>query len=137
VDGSGAIERVVATTTLDELLREQGACPAVVKMDVEGHEAAVMRGFASALRSLRPVIVLESAFQGDTGPLERQLADSAYLLFAIDESRPALTPVAGLHRAPEPTPGNRNYLLAPDEFAGLTEVLERAQAAISATASGR
>jgi FkbM family methyltransferase len=49
----------VEFTTLDEEWRRTGETPAVVKIDVEGAEAEVIRGAAAMLRSLRPLLFLE------------------------------------------------------------------------------
>jgi FkbM family methyltransferase len=56
----------VPTTSLDAFLaRWSGALPALVKIDVEGHEAAVLDGMATTLKVLRPVLLIE--LHGDCG----------------------------------------------------------------------
>lgn len=54
--GSGGIH--VDCTTLDELL--DGRAPALVKVDVEGHELEVLRGGEDMLRRAQPVVTFES-----------------------------------------------------------------------------
>ena len=49
----------VEFTTLDDEWRRTGETPAVVKIDVEGAEAEVIRGAAAVLRELRPLLFLE------------------------------------------------------------------------------
>lgn len=57
-DATGSIE--VATATIDDLVASgQLRPPTVVKIDVEGAEAAVLVGMASTLRVHRPVVVCE------------------------------------------------------------------------------
>jgi len=49
----------VEFTTLDEEWRRTGETPAIVKIDVEGAEAEVIRGASAMLRELRPLLFLE------------------------------------------------------------------------------
>lgn len=49
----------IAFTTLDEEWRRTGVAPAIVKIDVEGAEAEVIRGAGTLLRDVRPVLFLE------------------------------------------------------------------------------
>lgn len=46
-------------TTLDDEWRRTGESPAVVKIDVEGAEAEVVRGAGALLREVRPLLFLE------------------------------------------------------------------------------
>jgi FkbM family methyltransferase len=48
-----------AFTTLDAEWRRTGVAPAIVKIDVEGAEAEVIRGAAALLREIRPILFLE------------------------------------------------------------------------------
>ena len=49
----------VAATSLDDLARERGLRPDLVKVDVEGAEDAVLAGAGELLRRVRPTVVLE------------------------------------------------------------------------------
>lgn len=49
----------VPMTTGDELCREEGFEPDVVKIDVEGHEVKVLRGLKETMRRCRPSVFLE------------------------------------------------------------------------------
>jgi len=55
--GTGNIE--VPTTTLDALVRELGVVPDLIKIDVERHEPAVVRGGIETLTEHRPIVVIE------------------------------------------------------------------------------
>jgi FkbM family methyltransferase len=56
----------VPTTTLDAFLAAHpDLTPTVVKIDVEGHEAAVLRGMRSTLAHVRPTVIVE--MHGDRG----------------------------------------------------------------------
>ena len=50
----------VRTTSLDGFLADRPElAPDVVKIDVEGHESAALRGMTATLRSVRPVVIVE------------------------------------------------------------------------------
>jgi len=55
--GTGVIE--VPTTTLDEAVRTLGVVPDLIKVDVERHEPAVVRGSIETLTEHRPIVVIE------------------------------------------------------------------------------
>ncbi len=46
-------------TTIDDEWRRTGVAPSIIKIDVEGAEAEVVRGAAALLREVRPVLFLE------------------------------------------------------------------------------
>jgi FkbM family methyltransferase len=58
----------VAMTTLDTYLGARPFVPTLVKIDVEGHEDAVLRGMHLTLRSARPAVIVE--LHGPLGFLE-------------------------------------------------------------------
>ena len=49
---------LVATVTIDEVVRVTGRVPDVMKIDVEGAEERVLRGAARTLASMRPTLIL-------------------------------------------------------------------------------
>jgi len=49
----------VRRVTLDDFVNEQGIAPDALKIDVEGHELAVLRGGLAYIRSRKPLIFLE------------------------------------------------------------------------------
>jgi len=55
----GAPDVAVPFTTIDHVCRTEGLTPALVKIDVEGHEAEVLRGARETLHRLRPILFLE------------------------------------------------------------------------------
>lgn len=96
----------VQTITIDE------ACPgpvALIKIDVEGHEAGVVAGAAQTIARYSPAIVFEYAPELLAGQAQgpfRRLADAGYLMYRISNRR---NPVTGrcrlelrpLHAQPE------------------------------------
>jgi hypothetical protein len=48
----------VATAAIDDIVRECGLMPDVMKVDVEGAEERVLRGAAKTLTDARPILVL-------------------------------------------------------------------------------
>lgn len=71
--------RQVAGVTLDSLRRDHGA-PALVKIDVEGAEDAVLRGARELLSVERPVLLCEVS-DATRGNVSRQLRDLGYRLY--------------------------------------------------------
>jgi FkbM family methyltransferase len=92
----------VETVTVDE------ACPgpvALIKIDVEGHEAAVVAGAARTIERDRPAIVFEYAPELLTDPAQcpfGPLADAGYRLFRIRYRRNWLTSSGVLELEPLP-----------------------------------
>jgi FkbM family methyltransferase len=56
---AGASPVEVEATTLDAEVERVGLAPAFVKIDVEGHEPAVLRGAAAMIERHRPVVLCE------------------------------------------------------------------------------
>jgi FkbM family methyltransferase len=94
----------------------------LMKIDVEQHEPAVIRGAMAMIRAHRPAILIETIFDKPTAELNRQLAGLGYLIFNIDERR-------GMVRSNELrmlSPGSWNNLLvtpADYEASGLKRLL--------------
>lgn len=77
--------------TVDQISERFGA-PTHIKIDVEGHEAAVLRGAHSTLAKYSPVLFLElhnefvSADGGDPGSTLDSLDESGYATYSLDGS---------------------------------------------------
>jgi FkbM family methyltransferase len=101
VDTAGIEE--VEVTTLDAFV-ERRALPRidVVKMDIEGAEAAALAGAERTLSELRPALVLElfarslATNGASIGDVEQHLRDASYRCFRIDDETAALVPVPDL-----------------------------------------
>jgi FkbM family methyltransferase len=94
--GTGSLSEsgslTVETLSLDSYCRETGAKPDLMKIDVEGAEARVLRGAAGVLESARPTIVLSTHGPEVHGECCRLLTSHGYRLEPIgggdiDESR--------------------------------------------------
>jgi FkbM family methyltransferase len=118
-DGTGRLSagggRLVPCTTLDAFVAEQRiARAALLKIDVEGWELAVLRGARETLRTLRPRIVFEfdAAYVSRCGGSGDQLLDWLhgldYAVFALAPGR-APAPVSSLGQV------CGNFLAVPQE----------------------
>ena len=80
--GADARGRRVPIATLDAFLADRDdVAPAVVKVDVEGHESAVLRGMRSTFHRLRPALIIE--MHGDRSFLEA-LESAGYVCSSIE-----------------------------------------------------
>lgn len=82
--GESRISMDVRTRSLDSLLQEYGA-PDLVKIDVEGHERAVLDG-AAAVLAAQPIVFIET-FHPDGGALALLHAAGYHVLAAASLSR--------------------------------------------------
>ena len=72
----------VRVTTLDAHLagwRHRLSRVSIIKIDVEGHEAAVLRGSAATVRRWRPIIFVEVLDRGEMASLTRFVAEHGYV----------------------------------------------------------
>jgi FkbM family methyltransferase len=69
----------VPTVTLDGYVRSSGLVPSVVKIDVERHEPAVIRGAAELLEDHKPIVVAELLpGRSESDHVQRLLASHGY-----------------------------------------------------------
>lgn len=125
----GAIARHVPAMRLDTIYQQNKAKIALIKIDTEGHELAVVRGARDVLRESGPDILMESVFSESTGELERLLQAQGYSYYLVDDDKLELRPVDTLApAAPAGTPamGQLNRLVTRRSS---QEVLELAEAA--------
>jgi FkbM family methyltransferase len=92
----------VPFTTIDDLCTARGLAPAIVKIDVEGAEAEVLRGARRVLRAHHPAVCLELHFD----ELERRgesasalLEDMASMGYRFESTRGDALPLWRLRRS--------------------------------------
>ena len=95
----------VTAVRLDSLLGATSAPPVLIKVDVEGHEAAVLRGLGGRMGALRPVLFVEVRTEAAAVALSGLLEPQGYRYFHIHE-RAWPTPAKVIR----PLPGGLNYL---------------------------
>jgi hypothetical protein len=82
----------IQAITIDELTAEFGV-PTHIKIDVEGHEAAVVRGGRETLRRYSPQLFLELHNElilmdgGDPSEVVDELQGAGYSVFSLDGDR--------------------------------------------------
>jgi FkbM family methyltransferase len=124
----GFREAMVDVLTLDHLMG-QGLVPDLVKIDVEGFEAPVLRGAARLLAERKPALLYELHKESLLAPhdasrrsVTRSLLDAGYRLFAVDHHRDATVsarPLRPVARADDPAIGgvrNNAFVALPPEL---------------------
>jgi FkbM family methyltransferase len=113
---TGAVAR-----TLDTMVKDLGIRKVdVIKIDVDGHENAVLSGGQETLSRCRPLIIMELApylFDPDSGSFEHMIQIFAGLHYSlIDANSGKVLPLdAAALRAMIPAGGTRNVQLRPNE----------------------
>jgi FkbM family methyltransferase len=80
------ITRQVPLLALDTFAARESLAPDLVKLDVEGHELAVLHGMAHLLREAPPMLVLEVT--QDHTAIHALLVQAGYCLFAVHTGAP-------------------------------------------------
>lgn len=84
VVGGNYIEHVIRTVTLDEFGSTLGNQPiSFMKIDVEGHEHAVITGGRRFIATKRPIMTVEVLGTAETGPINSLLVEADYMAFAM------------------------------------------------------
>jgi FkbM family methyltransferase len=77
---------VVQITTLDDYMKTGVPVPAVIKIDVEGAEADVLKGAAETIAAEQPVLVIELHSPQQDELVGRFLHERNYRLFRLNEN---------------------------------------------------
>jgi FkbM family methyltransferase len=110
-----AIVRTLPSARLDDYLNGAGAAdPDLIKIDVERHEPAVLRGMGAVLARAKPAILLEVLTDKVAEELELLLQGLGFSYFLLREGSREVVPVSSLR--PEASVG-QNFLIAPPETA--------------------
>jgi FkbM family methyltransferase len=82
--GGEFVEHVIRTVTLDDFaLSLGGRRVSFMKIDVEGHEHAVITGGRRFLAEHRPIFTVEILSNSEKGPIDKFLIEEDYLAFAM------------------------------------------------------
>jgi FkbM family methyltransferase len=109
------VELEVPTTTLDDYLEQAGVGSVeLVKIDVEGHEAAVLRGMSATLARSRPAMIIEILTEGAGAEVLAMLQQHGYQAYQVSENE-GLEPIEAVGATVR---GSRNFLFCtPEDFA--------------------
>jgi len=118
--GSTSEGEDVPALALDTWLAGRGVTVSLVKVDVEGAEAMVLRGARTMLRSSEPIILCEVLSDAAGDAVMRELPPS-YRYWHIDENRG----VAPRQRITRKKWRNKNWLLVPESKAAWCASVER------------
>lgn len=113
-NGPGTVE--VEATTVDRLLG--GACPFIVKLDVEGHEAAVLAGAEAMLASPGPAAILVEISRSAGDAVLQILTESGFVVRSYDPLMRRLAPA-------DPSVGTGNTLFVRAEVEPVIEARVR------------
>jgi FkbM family methyltransferase len=108
------VRRDIITETLDDWSEASSQEPIeLVKIDVEGHEHAVIEGGRRTISRHRPIIIVEVLGSADFSALDRVLVEDDYRDFALSPGGMRGCPSMRFH------PDAWNHLLSPAEKVGL------------------
>lgn len=108
----------VQTIRLDSYVEQHALRPALVKIDVEGAEAAVLNGAINILRLIRPVLMVEVTQRHSE--VAKIIFDQDYRLFA-----PTGDPIAELQHNASDNPVSGNIFAIPMENRNAIERMSR------------
>ena len=82
--GDKFVEHVIRTITLDDFAQTlDGRRVSFMKIDVEGHEHAVITGGRRFLAKHRPIFTVEVLSNSEKAPIDKFLLEESYLAFAM------------------------------------------------------
>jgi hypothetical protein len=92
VNAQGGGVREIETVTLDEFAVRNALSPDIVKIDVEGHESAVIEGAVQTLATHRPTVFMEytPSASGEQDTIRTRMAALFSACFVVDEASGAL-----------------------------------------------
>jgi hypothetical protein len=110
-----SVQKALAVLRLDDFLSQQAIQGLdLIKIDVESHEPAVLRGMGECLRKFRPTLIIEIRNNEVGVAVEAALGGCDYYYFALATERPERTP----HRRNDfPDKGYINYLVCTQAIA--------------------
>jgi len=90
----------VEVVALDEFAAASGTLPGLIKMDIEGGEAAALRGARRLMRQAKPILLLElhEAQAAKAGTVFDELQQLGYEVRRLARQYPVVTSTAGLGR---------------------------------------
>ena len=89
--------------------------PDLIKIDVEGHEAAALRGMMNQLEGKRPALLIEVLSTGAADEVDRLTRPFGYVVYRLDQDGPQqLDAVA-------PAPGTNLFMCSPETAEQLIE----------------
>jgi len=90
----------VEVVALDEFAAASGTLPGLIKMDIEGGEAAALRGARRLMRQAKPILLLElhEAQSAESVTVFDELRQMGYEVRRLARQYPVVTSAAGLGR---------------------------------------
>jgi len=90
----------VEVIALDQFAAAAGTAPDLIKMDIEGGEAAALRGARRLMRQAKPILLLElhEAQAAEAGNVFDELRQMGYEVRRLARQYPVVTSTAGLGR---------------------------------------
>ncbi|MFV1857877.1 MAG: FkbM family methyltransferase, partial [Anaerolineales bacterium] len=107
---------MVEVIALDEWIAEgMEQPPGLIKIDVEGGEAAVLEGMSGTLKNDRPTLLIELHGPDAAGAAQKILASAGYALHAMREGYPELGEIISWKTYAVALPSEKGDILPPGE----------------------